>query len=148
MVRSQIGNLTFDRSFGHKLCFRYPNEQCEPILNIYVSRAFQWYRERHRPLCFNPSNCFIKFQNSTRIPSPKVGIALGVWGFTPSHLPTLLGVCDVKASSWPSTFQPLCLGHKPKARVATHTKTILWQFVGGPCCNAFQFPNEWCSCIP
>jgi hypothetical protein len=24
----------------------------------------------------------------------------------------------------------------------SHTKTILWQFVGGPCCNAFQFPNE------
>jgi len=27
-------------SFGHNLCFRCPNEQCEPILDIYASRAF------------------------------------------------------------------------------------------------------------
>jgi len=34
MVGSQIGNLTPGPSFGHNLCFRCPNEQCEPILNI------------------------------------------------------------------------------------------------------------------
>jgi hypothetical protein len=28
-------------SFGHNLCFRCPNEQCEPISNIYVPIAFQ-----------------------------------------------------------------------------------------------------------
>jgi hypothetical protein len=33
-------NLTPNPSFGHNLCFRYPNEQCEPILDIYASRAF------------------------------------------------------------------------------------------------------------
>jgi hypothetical protein len=39
---SQIGNLTPDPSFGHNLCFKYPNGLCEPILNIYIPRAFQW----------------------------------------------------------------------------------------------------------
>jgi len=34
------GSSTPDPSFGHNLCFRCPNEQCEPILDIYASRAF------------------------------------------------------------------------------------------------------------
>jgi hypothetical protein len=41
VVRSQTDNLTPGPSFAHNLCFRCPNEQCEPILNIYASRAFQ-----------------------------------------------------------------------------------------------------------
>jgi hypothetical protein len=44
MVRSQIANLTPDLSFGHNLCFRCPNGSCEPILDIYVSIDFQWYK--------------------------------------------------------------------------------------------------------
>jgi hypothetical protein len=44
LVGSQIGSLTFDPSFGHNLCFRCLNEQQEPILDIYVPRAFQWYK--------------------------------------------------------------------------------------------------------
>jgi len=35
------GNSTLDPSFGHNLCFKCPNEQCEPILDIHASRAFQ-----------------------------------------------------------------------------------------------------------
>ncbi len=31
LVGSQIDNLTPGPSFGHNLCFRCPNEQCEPI---------------------------------------------------------------------------------------------------------------------
>jgi hypothetical protein len=45
MVESQIGSLIPDLSFGHNLCFKYVNGSCEPILNIYVTRSFQWYRE-------------------------------------------------------------------------------------------------------
>jgi hypothetical protein len=41
LVGSQIVSLTPGPSFGHNLCFKCPNEQCEPILNIYVPRAFQ-----------------------------------------------------------------------------------------------------------
>jgi len=40
VVQNQIGNLIPSLSFGHNLCFRYPNESCEPILDIYVSRTF------------------------------------------------------------------------------------------------------------
>ncbi len=41
VVRSQIANLTPGLSFAHNLCFRCSNEPCEPILDIYVLRAFQ-----------------------------------------------------------------------------------------------------------
>jgi len=88
-------SLTPDPSFGHNLCFGCPNEQCEPILDIYVPRAFQWYKELHKPLSFDPSNRSLKFRKSTGIPFPKVRVALGVWGFTPSHFLTLSRVCDV-----------------------------------------------------
>jgi hypothetical protein len=43
VVKNQIGNLTIDLPFGHNLCFRCPNGWCEPILDIYISIAFQWY---------------------------------------------------------------------------------------------------------
>jgi hypothetical protein len=95
VVGSQIGSLIPGPSFGHNLCFKCPNEQCEPILDIYVIRAFQWYKELHKTLSFDPWNCSLKFWESTRTPSPKVGVALGVWGFTPSHFLTLPGVCDM-----------------------------------------------------
>jgi hypothetical protein len=95
LVGSQIGSLTLDPSFSHNLCFRCPNEKCEPILDIYVPRSFQWYKERQKPLSFDPCNRPLKFWESTETPSSKVGVALGVWRFIPSHFPTLPGVCDV-----------------------------------------------------
>jgi hypothetical protein len=89
VVGSQTANLTPGLSFAHNLCFRCPNEQCEPILDIYVPRAFQWYQERNNPLRFDPSTRPLKFRESTGTPSPKLGVALGMWGLTPSHSPTL-----------------------------------------------------------
>ncbi len=118
--------------------------ECEPILDIYVPRAFQWYKKHHKSLNFDPWNRSLKLMESTGTPSPKVGVALGVWMFTPSHSLTLSYIpesmwCDCRASSWPAPFQPLCLdsrasswratlqplclGRKPKARVATSTST-------------------------
>jgi hypothetical protein len=41
MIESQIDNLTPDFSFGYNLCFRYPHGACEPILDIYIPKAFQ-----------------------------------------------------------------------------------------------------------
>ncbi len=41
LARSQTGSLTPDLFWGHNLCFRCPNEQCEPILDMYIPRAFQ-----------------------------------------------------------------------------------------------------------
>jgi hypothetical protein len=116
LVGSQIGNLTPDPSFGYNLCFRCPNEQCKLILDIYGPRAFQWYKEHHKPLNFDPSNWSLKFQESTGTPSPKVGVALGVWGFTPSHFPTLLGVSDVTPGLplGPHPCNPFTLVASPK----------------------------------
>jgi hypothetical protein len=59
-----VGSQNRRTSFGHNLCFRCPNEQCEPILDIYASRAFHWYKERHEPLRFDPSNLSLKFRES------------------------------------------------------------------------------------
>jgi len=129
VVGSQIGSLTPGLSFGHNLCFRCLNEQCEPILDIYVLRDFQWYKKRHKPLSFDPRNCSLKFWESTGTPSPKVGVALvsvRVHSFT---LLTLLGVCDVtpglllsltpRLPFGPHPYKPFCLGREPKAKVAT-----------------------------
>jgi hypothetical protein len=56
VVGSQTTNLTPGLSFGHNLCFKCPNGSCEPILNIYVSISFQWYKEFFNPLGFDPCN--------------------------------------------------------------------------------------------
>ncbi len=78
VVESQIVSLTPGLSFAHNLCFKCPNEQCEPILDIYVSRDFQWSKKLNNPLRFDPSTRPLKFQESTGTPSPKMGVALGV----------------------------------------------------------------------
>jgi hypothetical protein len=106
MVGSQTSNLTLSLSFGHNLCFKCPNEQCELILDIYISRAFQWYKKRHKPLSFDPCNRSLKFRKSIGTPSPKVGIALGVWGFTPSYSFTL---SNTPGSMWCDSWASSCL---------------------------------------
>jgi hypothetical protein len=115
MVGNQIANLTPGPSFGYNLCFRCPNEQCEPILDIYDPRAFQWYKKCHKPLSFDSWNCSLKFWESTETPSPKVGVALGVWRFTPSHFPTFSRVCDVTLglSLGPHLYNPFALVTSP-----------------------------------
>jgi len=119
VVGSQIVNLTLGPSFGHNLCFKCPNEQCDPILDIYVPRAFQWYKKRHKPLSFDPLNHPLKFQDSTGTPSPKVGVALGVWRFIPSHFPTLPGVWDVTPglSLGPHPYNPFALVANPRLKL-------------------------------
>jgi hypothetical protein len=78
VVGSQTASLTPGPSFSHNFPFRCPNEQCEPILDIYVSRSFQWYKERNTPLRFDPSTRTLKFRESTGTPSLQMGVALGV----------------------------------------------------------------------
>ncbi len=106
VVGSQIANLTPDLSFGHNLCFRYPNGSCEPILNIYVSIAFQWYKELFNSLGFEPCDRSLNIRESTRTPTPKVGVPLGVWGSILSHFHALLGACNMtpELPSLPTTL--------------------------------------------
>jgi len=91
MVGSQIDNLIPNPSFGHDLCFKYSNESYEPILDIYVPKAFQWYKELFNSMHFDLSNRSLKILESIGIPIPKVRAHLRVWGFIPSHSLTILG---------------------------------------------------------
>ncbi len=78
MVGGQIVNLTPGPSFGHNWCFKCPNGLCEPILDIYISIAFQWYEEIVKPLGLDPCNCSLNIRESTRALTPNMGIHLGV----------------------------------------------------------------------
>ncbi len=158
------GSSTPGPSFGHNLRFRRSNEQCEPILDIYASRAFHLYKERHNPLRFDPSNWSLKCRESTGTPSPKAGVALGVWGFTLSHFPTLPGVPDVtpglpfgmhpcnpfalvvspkhgggfpKSGSWWVLCVRVARGSSQHQRCSNYALTTLCGLCAGPC--------EWIS---
>jgi len=98
LVGSQTGSLIPDPSFGYNLCFRCPNEQWEPIWDIYVLKAFQWYKLQHKPLRFGPWNCSMKFWECTGVHLPKWELPWECEGslpHTPSHFFTLSRVCDV-----------------------------------------------------
>jgi hypothetical protein len=118
VVESHIGNLTPNPFFGHNFCFKYPNESCDPILNIYISRSFQSYKEIFNPMNFYLYNCFLKIRKSIKTPTPKVGAHLGVCGLIPSHSPE-----NIKCDSWFSflarTFASPYFDREPKAKVMT-----------------------------
>jgi hypothetical protein len=119
VVGSQIANLIPNLFFGHNLCFRYPNGSCKPILDIYVSIIFQWYKNLLDPLGFDPCNCSLNIRESTGTTTPKVGVPLGVWGPIPSHSLALMGTCGMtpRLPSWPATLQPLALVTSPRLRL-------------------------------
>ncbi len=111
MVRSQISTLTPDPSFGHNLCFNYSNGSCKSILNIYISRAFQWYKEIFNPMNFDPWNCSMKIRNSIGTPIPKMGVHFGVCELIPSNS-LAFSTC---------TFSCLCFSREPKVKVVTNS---------------------------
>jgi hypothetical protein len=117
MVGSQIANLTPDLSFGHNLCFKCPNGSCKFILDIYVLRGFQWYKELFNPMGFDPCNRFLKiwesnFQNGSSLGSARVRFL--TLSYTPGNMR-----CDCRASFLARTFASLCFDREPKAKVAT-----------------------------
>jgi hypothetical protein len=118
VVGSQIDNLTFGLSFGHNLCFKYPNGSWEPILDIYVSRAFQWYKELFNPMNFNPCNWPLKIQMDSHSQSGSSLGSVGVHSFTFSCTLKIMK-CDSWASFLACAFASLCFGREPKAKVTT-----------------------------
>jgi len=91
-------SLTFSPSFGHNLCFRCPNEQCEPILNIYALIAFQWYKNATRHWILTPEIALWSFGSPLGLHLPKWELPWECEGsllHTPSHFLTFPGVCDV-----------------------------------------------------
>jgi len=119
MVKSQMGNLTLDLFFGHNLCFKYPNGSCKFILDIYILRAFQWYKQLFNPMGFDACNHFLKIRESIKTSTPKMGAHLGAWRFIPSHPPTLLKAWNVIPGlhSWPTPLQALALVTNPTLRL-------------------------------
>jgi hypothetical protein len=77
VVKSQIANLTPDLSFSHNLCFRCPNGQCEPILDIYASIDFQCYKKKFEAMNFDPCNRVLKIWKSIWDSNSQHGNSLG-----------------------------------------------------------------------
>ncbi len=104
--------------------FQIPNGSCEPSLDIYVLKSFQWYKEFLNPLSFDPYNCLLKIWESIETQTPKVEAPLGEWRFIPSHFLTLPGACSVIPGlpSYLATLQALAL--------VTSPRLMLWQW---PC---------------
>jgi hypothetical protein len=101
VVGSQTANLTLGLSFGQNLCFRCPNGSCEPILDIYVSIAFQWNKEIFKPMGFDPCNRPLKIWES-------IGTPTFIWECEGSFPHTLLH--SREHEMWPLGF---LLGPQP-----------------------------------
>jgi hypothetical protein len=95
VVGNQIGNLTSGLSFGHNLCFNYPNGSCKPILDIYVPITFEWYKELFNPMGFDPCNCTLRFESPSRFQFPKWDFTWECGGSFPHTFHTLRSMkCD------------------------------------------------------
>jgi hypothetical protein len=124
VVGSQTASLTPGRSFAHNLGYRRPNGSCEAILDIYISRPFQWDKEHPNARCFDPKIRALSFQESRETPTshfrecglhphtyPKVGLRQLPW----ECVMWLLGFLLARPLASP------CFGHEPKAKVVTQT---------------------------
>ncbi len=81
VVGSQTASLTPGPSFAHNLGYICPNDQCEAIFDIYVSRPFQWLQERLNARCFGPCCWALNIRESQRTPNLQL---FQVLGFTPT----------------------------------------------------------------
>jgi hypothetical protein len=81
VVESQTTNLTLGPPFAHNLNCRCPNDQCEAIFDIYVSRPFQWHQEHPNARCFAPCCWALNIRESRRTSNPN---SFQVLGFTPT----------------------------------------------------------------
>jgi hypothetical protein len=83
------------------LCCKCPNESCEPILDIYISIAFQWYNSSMRGV-LTFTIALWRFGNPPRLQLPNASVSL--------HLHTL------SHSSWPTPLQAFALVTSPRLR--------------------------------
>ncbi len=125
MVGSQIDNLTLNPFFGHNLCLKFPNGSCKPILDIYVPRDFQWYKELINPLSFNPYNRSLKILESIGTQNSQSGSSFGsvkVHSLGISYTPESMR-CDSQASPLARNLASPCLG-RPTLRLRRNTHAI------------------------
>ncbi len=134
MIGNQIDILIPSPSFSHNLCFKYSNGSCKLILDIYVSKTFQWYKEFFNLMNFDLWNHSLNIWDFIRTSTPKVGIHLAVC--VGSFLHTLSHFweceCDSRGAFLTCTFSCPCLSHKPKVRVVTICSLLA----------NFEFPNH------
>jgi hypothetical protein len=130
VVGSHTTNLTPGLSFDHNLCFRCPNGQCEPILDIYISIAFQWYKKIFHLMGFDPWNCALKFLKSIWDSDSHNGRSLGRVRVHSLTLFALPRACDVTPGSpfWPTTLQPLALVTSPRLGLQHYVSPWEFQF--------------------
>ncbi len=105
-----------------------------------VPSNFQWYKEFFNLMGFDPYNCSLKIQESIGTPTPKMGVHFGVWGFIPSHSPTLPRAWNVTLGlhSWPAPSQALALVVSPRLGLQHHRYA--------PCLEIKLYPkNSWKS---
>ncbi len=95
VVGSQTANLTPGFSFAHNLCFKCPNEPCKPILDIYTSIYFQWYKKLFKARSFDPYNRALKIRESFRDSNSQHGNSLGNVRAHSLTLFALPGACGV-----------------------------------------------------
>ncbi len=81
VVGSQTASLTPGPFFAHNLGCRCPNDQCEAIFDIYVSRPFQRHQEHPNARCFAPCCRALNIRESRKTPNPQL---FQVLGFTPT----------------------------------------------------------------
>ncbi len=115
-------NLIPGSSFGHNLHFKCLNGSCEPISDICIPWAFQWYKELFNPMGFDPCNRSLKGLGVHEDSNSQSGSSLGsvrVHSFTISYTSKNMR-CDSWASLLVHTLASLCFSREPKARVATH----------------------------
>jgi hypothetical protein len=124
MVRSQIDILIPGLSFGYNLCCEYSNGSCKPILNIYVLKSFQWYKNFSIQWILTPQITFWKFGSLQ-------GLQFTKWESTWECVSSFLHIflhsqeCDSQVALLARTFPCLCLGHEPKVRVVTIMNIVL-----------------------
>jgi hypothetical protein len=129
MLKSQTINLTPGLSFGHNLCFRWPNGSCEPILYIYVLIAFQWYKELLEPLGLTLAITLWTFANPLGFHFPKWKL---LWECEGSFPHTFL---HFRASLLAHNLANFYFGREPKAKVATPSNTLKKHSIGSRVAN-------------
>ncbi len=102
--------------FYHNLCFRCPNGPCKPILDIYASGAFQWYKEFFEPMGFDPCNYALMIGESIWDSNSQHGSSFRSVRVHSLTLFALPGAHEMTCGSpsWLVTLQPLALVVNPR----------------------------------
>jgi hypothetical protein len=98
----------------------------KPILDIYVSIAFQWIKELFNPMGFDPCNRPLKIRESIGTPTSLGSVK--VHSLTLFCTPESMK-CDSCASFLARNLESPCLDREPKAKVAIDNFKKNWDYI-------------------